>query len=304
MNNTYDSQKGLIAWFTYNPVAANLLMLFIMIGGFISYQMMTKRMQPDIQPNMVTISVPYLGAAPQEVEQGVIIKIEEAIQDVKGIKRINSTAREGVGSVTVELFNDIDLDDALNEIKIQVDSIATFPGETEKPVISKVEFTQGVVWLSVFGEMDQRTRQSIAQEVRDDIMKLPEVNKADILGSRAYEISVNISDAQLRSYGLTMTEIANKIRQFSIDLPGGQIKTDGGDIRLRTIGQAYSEIEFADLVLRTNPDGTRLKLGDVATINDGFVESDGYARFNGTRATVIQVQSVGEQNDIEISQAV
>lgn len=304
MNTTNPQQKGLIAWFTYNPVAANLLMLFIIIGGIISYQLMTKRMQPDIQPNMVRISVPYLGAAPTEVEQGVIIKIEEAIQDVKGIKRINSTASEGNGTVTAELYNDIDLDDALNEIKIKVDSIATFPGETEKPVISKVEFSQGVVWLSVYGDMDQRTRQSIAQEVRNEIMALPEVNKANILGSRPYEISVELSDATLRSYGLTMTEIANKIRQFSIDLPGGEIKTEGGDIRLRTIGQAYSEIEFSELVLRTNPDGTRLLLGDIATITDGFVESDGYARFNTKLATVIQVQSLGEQNDIAISQAV
>ncbi|WP_196139540.1 efflux RND transporter permease subunit [Aliikangiella sp. G2MR2-5] len=304
MSEIYDGKKGVIAWFTRNPVAANLLMVFIILGGLVSYKMMTKRMQPDIQPNMVSITVPYLGAAPQEVEQGVIIKIEEAIQDVKGVKRVNSTAREGSGSVTVELQNDIDLDDALNEIKIKVDSIATLPGETEKPVISKVEFTQGVVWLSVFGEMDQRTRQSIAQNVRDDIMKLPEVNSAQIMGSRPYEIAIEVSDATLRQYGLTMSEIANKIRQFSIDLPGGEIKTVGGDIRLRTIGQAYNEVEFSSLVLRTNPDGTRLLLGDIATINDGFVETDGYARFNGARATVIQVQSVGEQNDLEISEAV
>ena len=304
MNEIPNRQKGLIAWFTYNPVAANLLMFFIIIGGFLSYQMMTKRMQPDIQPNMVRISVPYLGAAPQEVEQGVIIKIEEAIQDVKGIKRVNSTASEGMGSVVVELNNDIDLDDAVNEIKIQVDSIATFPGETEKPVIAKVEFTQGVIWLSVFGDMGQRSRQTITQDIRDEIMSLGPVNKAMIMGSRPYEISVEISDEKLRSYGLTMSEIADKIRQFSIDLPGGEIKTDAGDIRLRTIGQAYSEIEFASLVLRTNSDGTRLLLGDVAQINDGFVESDGYARFNGKRSSIIQVQSIGEQNDLEISAAV
>lgn len=304
MTDNTNQQAGVIAWFTHNPVAANLLMIFIIIGGLVSYMMMTKRMQPDIQPNMVSITVPYLGAAPQEVEQGVIVKIEEAIQDVKGIKRINSTAREGSGSVQVELENDVDLDDALNEIKIRVDSIASFPGETEKAVITKVEFTQGVVWLSVFGDMDQKTRQSITQEVRDEIMALPPVNKAEIMGSREYEIAIEVSDPVLRNYGLTMTEVANKIRQFSIDLPGGEIKTSGGDIRLRTLGQAYHEVDFADLVLRTNADGTRLTLGDIATIRDGFVESDGYARFNGKPSSVIQVQSVGEQNDIEISKAV
>ncbi len=304
MNQIQEKQTGLLAWFAYNPVAANLLMIFIIISGLISYQMMTKRMQPDIQPNMVRISVPYLGAAPQEVEQGVIIKVEEAIQDVKGIKRVNSTANEGVGTVVVELNNDIDLDDAVNEIKIKVDSISTFPGETEKPVIAKVEFSGSVIWLSVFGDMGQRSRQTITQDIRDEIMALGPVNKAMIMGSRPYEIAVEISDEKLRSYDLTMDEISNKIRQFSVDLPGGEIKTESGDIRLRTIGQAYSEVDFASLVLRTNPDGTRLLLADIAKINDGFVESDGFARFNGKRASIIQVQSLGEQNDLEISAAV
>ncbi|MET1254600.1 efflux RND transporter permease subunit [Aliikangiella maris] len=304
MQTSTEKQNGLIAWFTYNPVAANLLMIFIIIGGFISYQMMTKRMQPDIQFNSVNIQVAYLGAAPEEVEQGVILKIEEAIQDVKGIKRINSTASEGYASVVAEIENDIDLEDAVNEIKIRVDAISTLPGETEKPVIAKSEFSSGVLWLSIFGDMDQKTRQAITQEVRDEIMALPEVNKANILGSRGYEIAVEITDATLRAYNLTMTEVANKIRQFSIDLPGGEIKTNGGDIRLRTIGQAYSESEFAQLILRTNPDGTRLLLGDIATIHDGFVESTDYARFNGKPASVIQVQSLGEQNDIAIAKAV
>ncbi len=299
-----ERQTGIIAWFARNSVAANLLMLFIIIGGIISYQMMTKRMQPDIQPNMVRVTVPYLGAAPEEVEQSVIIKIEEAIQDVKGIKRVNATASEGAGTVVIELNNDIDLGEALNEIKINIDSISTFPSETEKPVIAKVEFSQAVVWLSVFGDMDRRTRQNIAQEVRDELMAVKAVNKANLMGSRPFEIAVEVSDASLREYGITMSEIANKIRQFSIDLPGGEIKAAGGDIRLRTLGQAYSEIDFANLVLRTNSDGTRLLLSDIATIRDGFVESDGYANFNGKRTSVIQVQSLGEQNDLEISEAV
>lgn len=297
-------ETGIIAWFVHNSVAANLLMLFLIIGGLISYSMMTKRMQPDIQPNVVNISVPYLGAAPQEVEDGVIIKVEEAIQDIKGIKRINSYAREGMGSVAVTLENDTDLDEALNEIKIQVDSISTFPGETEKPLISKAEFSADVLWLSVYGDMDRRTRQTLAREIRDEIMLLPEVNKAEVMGNRPYEISIEVSDSQLRKYDLSMTDISRAIRQYSIDLPGGTIKTDGGDIRLRTKGQAYTGFDFAQIVLRTNPDGTRLLLSDIADINDGFVESDGYARFNGKSATVIRVKSLGEQNDLEIAEAV
>jgi multidrug efflux pump subunit AcrB len=211
---------------------------------------------------------------------------------------------EGMGTVTVELTNDTDLEQALNDIKIKVDSIATFPAETEKPVISKFEFSADVMWLSIFGDMDRRTRQTIAQQVRDEIMTLPDVNKAEVLGNRPYEITVEVTDAELRQYGLTMSDIARAIRQYSVDLPGGSIKTEGGDIRLRTKGQAYTGLEFAEIVLRTNPDGTRLLLSDVARINDGFVESDGYARFNGKPASVIRVKSVGEQNDLEIAKAV
>ncbi len=303
MENTTRS-KGIIAWFVYNPVAANLMMLFILFAGIVSYSMMTKRMTPDVQLNIVSISVPYLGAAPNEVEEGVIIKVEEAIQDVKGIKTVRSTAREGMGNVIVELTNDTDLDDAVNQIKIKVDSIATFPGETEKPVISKLEISADVMWLSVFGDMDRRTRQTIAREVRDEIMNLPDVNKAEVLGNRPYEISVEITDSQLREYGLSMSDISRAIRNSSINLPGGAIKTEGGDIRLRTMGQAYSDLDFAQIVLRTNPDGTRLLLSDIANINDGFVESDGYARFNGKPATVIRVKSLGEQNDLDIAKAV
>jgi multidrug efflux pump subunit AcrB len=238
------------------------------------------------------------------VEEGVVVKIEEAIQDVKGVKTIRSTAMEGVGTVTVELTNDTDLDEALNDIKIKVDSIATFPAETERPVISKFEFSAELMWLSVFGDMDRRTRQTIAQQVRDEIMTLPEVNKAEVLGNRPYEITVEVTDADLRQYGLSMSDISRAIRQYSVDLPGGSIKTEGGDIRLRTKGQAYTGLEFAEIVLRTNADGTRLLLSDVAKINDGFVESDGYARFNGKPASVIRIKSVGEQNDLEIAKAV
>ncbi|NVK87190.1 MAG: efflux RND transporter permease subunit [Gammaproteobacteria bacterium] len=304
LNDQQTKQSGLIAWFVHNSVAANLLMLVLLIGGVVSYLNMTKRMQPDIQMNMVQITVPYLGAAPQEVEDGVIIKVEEAIQDVKGIKRINSVAREGSGSVTATIYNDVDVDEALNEIKAQVDSIATLPGETEKPLVSKVEFSADVMWLSIYGNMDRRTRQTIAQEVRDEIMALPEVNKAELMGKRPYEISIEVSDSQMRKYDLTMSDVSQAIRQYSIDLPGGNIKTDGGDIRLRTKGQAYTGLEFANIVLRTNSDGTRLLLSDIANINDGFVESDGFARFNRQNATVIRVKSVGEQNDLEISKAV
>ncbi len=297
-------EKGIIAWFVYNPVAANLLMAVILLGGLASYFMMTKRMMPDIEPNVISVSVAYPGAAPLEVEQGIIIKIEESIQDVKGIKNISAIANEGLASVTVEIVNDIDLDDALNEIKIKIDSIATFPEEIEKPIIAKFEFSADVLWLSVYGNMDTRVRQQISQELRDEIVALPGVNTAEVLGKRDYEISIELGLETLQAYDLSLAEVAQTIRRFSVDLPGGSVKTDGGDVRIRTIGQAYTAGDYSRLVLKTFPNGTRLLLGDIATINDGYAESNGYARFNQEPTTLVRVKSLGEQNDLEVAQTV
>lgn len=304
MADANQQEKGLIAWFVYNPVAANLLMLFIFGGGLLSYQLMTKRMMPDIEPNLVTISVVYPGAAPKEVEQAVVIKIEEAVQDIKGIKTTRSTAAENLATVILELNNDVDLGDAVNEIKIQVDAIATFPEEIEKPLISKTEFTADVLWLSVYGDMQQRTRQNLARDIRDEIMLLPQVNKVEILGNTEYEIAIEASPQTLLAYNLSLTDITNAVRQFSRDIPGGSIKGEEGDIRIRTIGQAYSGADFRNLVLKANADGTRLLLGDVAQVTDGFVESSDYAKFNGKPTSLIRIKSVGEENDLELAKAV
>ncbi|MEJ2605003.1 MAG: efflux RND transporter permease subunit, partial [Gammaproteobacteria bacterium] len=250
------------------------------------------------------VRVPYLGAAPQEVEEGVVIKIEEAIQDINGIIEIRSTATEGIGTVSAEVSQDADLNEVLNEIKTNVDAIATFPGLAEKPVIYKQEFPIHVVFLSIFGDMDAYMRKEMAQEVRDELMRLPEVNQIQILGDRDYEISIEVSEYVLRKYGLTMSEISQAIRDSSVDLPGGAIRSEGGDILLRTEGQVYTGQEFSQLVLRTYPDGTRLTLGDIANIDDGFVETDGFAHFNGERTAVLRVLASGNQNELETAAAV
>ena len=174
-------EKGIIAWFASNHVAANLLMLFIIVAGLLSVLSITKETQPEFQLNWVQVRVSYLGAAPEEVEEGVVIKVEEAIQDVKGIKRIRSTAREGVGVITAEIDLDHDVDVALNEIKVQVDAIQTFPGLTEKPTISKIDASNPVALIAIHGDIDAFMRKAIAQEVRDELMQLPEVNEAVFL---------------------------------------------------------------------------------------------------------------------------
>ncbi|MDH4108596.1 MAG: efflux RND transporter permease subunit [Gammaproteobacteria bacterium] len=291
-------EKGLIAWFASNHVAANLLMVLILAFGIISSVTIRKQTTPDFELRNVQVRVPYLGAAPQEVEEGVIIKIEEAIQDVDGIVEINSDAREGLGTVTIEVATGADINEVLNEVKTQVDAISTFPALTEKPVIYKQEIPIHVVFVALHGNMDEYARKALAQQIRDELILLPSVNQVQYLGDRDYEISVEVSEQTLRRYGLTMSEVSEAIRASSVDLPGGAIKTEGGDILLRTEGQVYTGLEFGDIVLRTNPDGTRLTVGDIATIDDGFVETEGFGRFDGRRTAMMRVLAVGEQNEL------
>ena len=298
------TEKGLIAWFAANHVAANLLMLFIIVAGLISVFTIRKQTTPDFELNNVQVRVAYLGAAPQEVEEGVVVKVEEAIQDVKGIVKISSRAQEGMGTVTAEVSSDSDINEVLSEIKTRVDAISTFPGLTEKPVIYKQEIPIHVVFVAIHGALDEFSLKAISQEVRDELMRLPAVTNVEFLGDRPYEISIEVPENVLRQYGLTMSEISQAIKNSSVDLPGGTIKSDSGDILLRTEGQVYTGREFGSLVLRTFPDGTRLTLGDIATINDGFVEEDGYGRFDGGRTATMRVLASGEQNELTTAAAV
>lgn len=298
------SEKGLIAWFASNHVAANLLMFLIVAFGIVSTFSIRKQTTPDFELRNITVTVPYLGAAPQEVEEGVVVKIEEAIQDIDGIVEINSEAREGSGTVTAEVATGEDIDLLLSEIKNRVDAISTFPGLTEKPVIAKQEIPLPVILVALYGNLDEYARKALAQQLRDDLVALPQVNEVEFLGDRDYEISVEVSEQTLRRYGLTMTEIAQAIRQSSVDLPGGTIKTRGGDILLRTEGQVYTGMQYADIVLRTRPDGTRLMLGDIAEINDGFVEEDGFSRFNGSPSAILRVLAGAQENELTTAKVV
>jgi len=297
-------QKGLIAWFASNHVAANLLMFLIVAFGVVSSFTIRKQTTPDFEINQIIVRVPYLGAAPQEVEEGVVVKIEEAVQDIPGIVEINSTASEGMGTVRLETATGADMNEILTEIKTRVDAISTFPGLTEKPIIYKQEFQLHVVFLTVTGDLDAYARKSIGDEIREELLRIPEVNSVDILGDRPYEISIEVPEHVLRQYGLTMSEISTAIRNSAIDMPGGSIRSSGGDILLRTEGQIYTGQEYAQLVLRTNPDGTRLTLGDIATIKDGFVETDGYARYMGQPTASMRVLAIGQQSELKTAAAV
>jgi multidrug efflux pump subunit AcrB len=263
-----------------------------------------KEVFPNFESNTIRVSVPYLGAAPEEVEEGVVLRVEEAVQDIKGIKKIASTAFEGLGYVNLEIETEYDLSDVLDEVKGRVDAISTFPEQTEKPIIEKLEFERDVIWISVYGDMDPRARKNIANEIRDELLAIKDISVVNILGDRDYEIAIEVSEETLRKYGLTMDEVASAIRASSMDMPGGTIKSDVGDILLKTKGQMYTGQEFSNIALRSSADGTRLLLGDIATITDGFVETEEFSRFNGKPSLSIRVQSTGDQNVLNIDKAV
>lgn len=300
----YDTHRGWIAWFARNHVAANLLMAVIVIAGLFGAIAVQKQTFPDFEANAVQITMAYRGAAPAEVEEGVVVKIEEAIADVEGIQEIRSQAREGVGIITVDVANGYPVERTLDEIKLRVDAIPNFPVETEKPVIARQIFERQVLWVTVYGNLDDRSRKAMAQQVRDELLRLPGIRKVNLVGDRAFEIAVEVSEANLRKFGLTFDEVAQAVRRASVNLPGGSVKTEGGDILLRTQGQAYTGSEFADLVLRTNADGTRIRVADVATIQDGFAETQDYALFDGEPSLSMNVIAADDGNDLDISAAV
>ena len=296
--------NGMIDWFARNPVAANLLMAFIIVSGLIGMFNVRGETFPEIELDMVSIQVPYLGAAPEEVEEGVNIRIEEAIQGIDGIEQIISTANEGSGTVMVEVALGADVRRVLDDIKTNVDAIETFPEETEKPIITEVLARFRVVDIAVSGDTDEFTLKSIAERVRDDLAALPGISLVEFASARPYEISIEVSEDTLRRHGLTFDDVSNAVRRSSLDLPGGSVRSESGEILLRTIGQAYRGAEFENLVLMARPDGTRLHLGDVATVVDGFAETDQFGRFDGKPTILVSVFRSGDQSDMEIARAV
>ena len=299
-----DTKHGVIAWFARNSVAANLLMWMLLIGGIFGAIGIQKQIFPTFDINVINVRVPYLGAAPQEVEEGVILKVEEAIKDLEGIKQITSTAVEGMGTVSIEAEEDYDVQALLDEVKVQVDAIPSFPGNTEKPVVYRQKVQQDVIWISVYGDANERELKEFAKSMRDDIANLPGISSVQVVGARDYEISIELSEADLQRYNLTFSDVVNRLRQTSVDLPGGSIRTENGDILLRTKGQAYTGWDFAQIILLTDASGTRVTLGDVAYINDGFIENNQYALFDGKPAVSLRVRAVGDQNALEISEEV
>ena len=294
----------IIAWFARNAVAANLLLIFIMVAGAFTLSTIKKEVFPEASTEMISISVPYLGAAPEEVEEGVCIRVEEAVQGLEGIKRVSSTSAEGMGVVIVEAIQGTDTRKLLEEVKSRVDAISTFPAETEKPIVAELQLKNQVINVAISGDTDPKSLKHLGEQVRDDLLAISEISQVTLANTRPYEITIEMTEEALRRYNLTFDEVAAAVRRSSLDMPGGSIKTRGGEIMFRTKGQAYDGEQFENIVLRSLPDGTRLKIGDVGRVKDGFAETDQSTKFDGKPAVIVQVYRVGDESALDISAAV
>lgn len=296
--------RGIIYWFASNPVAANLMMVCILVVGFAIAFNLKKEMFPTTTINQVSINMVYPGAAPDEVEKGLCIKLEDAISGLEGIDKITCVANEGMARTYVEVDSAYDVKQVMAEIKNRVDGVNSFPEQAEKPIISEVLVQQPVMFVSLHGLVPESELLEISQHIRNELVDLPDVSLAELIGYRPYEIGIEVTEMTLREYQLTFDEIAGALQRASLDLPGGAIKTERGDVLLRTVGQSYTGKQYADTVIRTNPDGSRLRLGDIAIIKDAFVEDRVLGTFDGQPAISIQVNSVETESVLDISDQV
>lgn len=294
--------NGAVKWMANNHVAANLLMLALIIGGVIMAPNIKQEVFPEVSLDRVSVSVPYPGAGPEEVEEGIILKIEESLTAIDEIKQLKATASEGVGTVIAEIYSDADVDLALQDIRSEVDRITTFPEEAEKAIVSKMSNRREVISVVIYGEVGEHILREQAERIRDELLELPNITQVELSGVRPFEITLEISEQTLQRYGLTLDQVAASIRSASLDLPGGTVKTSSGEILLRTKERRYWGPEYADIVVLADPDGTQVTLGEIANVIDGFADSETFGRFDGKPAAMVQVFRIGDQKPTEISE--
>ncbi|MEQ3641089.1 MAG: efflux RND transporter permease subunit [Alteromonas sp.] len=303
METHNDTQHGLIAWFARNSVAANLLMVFIIIMGIASFLTIQRQMFPNIEINYITINANYPGASPQEIEESIFIKIEEAIKDITEIKRTVSRAFRGSGTVSLEIETKAELTDVLDKVKLRVDGIATFPAGMEPVNVSQVEFQQDVIEMPLVGNLPLAELKKIAKEVEDELLQLGNVSLVQ-MSAPDDEIAIEIKPDTLRKYNLSISDITRAINSYSANMSAGQIRTNAGLVSVRVENQFYSGEEFAAIPVKIGAGGARVTLGDVAYINDGFVEGERYFKYNGMNAISMAVKATKTQDTIPVAETV
>ncbi|MGD9859657.1 MAG: efflux RND transporter permease subunit [Marinobacterium sp.] len=295
----------MIAWFARNHVAANLLMVTILFTGLMSLKYnIPLEVFPSFETDTISVNVSLRGATPEDAELSLATRVEEAVSDLEGVKQINSRSVEGGATITIEVDSGYDARELLADVKSRVDEIGTFPSEADQPVISLATFKRDVITVAVAGELSEQELRGYAERVRDDLLRTPGITQVELDGVRNYEIAIELSQDQLRAYDLTLSEVAERIGNSSLDLSAGNIRTDGGDILIRSKGQAYYRDQFEPLVIKANTDGSLLRLRDIANVTDGFEESALRTRFNGKPAAMLDVYRVGDQSAIEVADKV
>ena len=293
---------GPIRWFVNNPIAANLLMVFLLIGGALAIPSLDKQFFPGFELNTVSVSLPYPGAGPSEVEQQICMRIEEAIHDLNGVKEIRSTARQGVGTVLVEAEGGYDIQRLSAEVRSRVDAITTFPAEAERPVVTELAHRHQMAVVTLAGDLSERELKELGEQLRDDLSSRPHISVVELKQPRPYELSVEVSEFTLRRYGLTFAQVVEAIRNSSLNLPAGVIKANDGDIQLQTRGQAYNRQDFENIPLLSTREGTQLVLGDVAEIRDGFEDVDVRKRFNDKPSYDLYIYVTSDPNTLATSE--
>jgi multidrug efflux pump subunit AcrB len=296
--------ERIVAWFTNNHVAANLLMLFLLVAGVLAVQTIKIETFPEFTLDMISISMEYPGASPSEVEEAVVRRIEEAVAGLAGIKKIDSSARESFGTVTIEVLAGWDKDNLLNDIKSEVDRIRTFPKEAEKPVVRLLTRKNQVINLALYGDVPEATIKYLAEKIKDDLTNMPGITLVELFGVRRGEIHIDISEKTLSQYRLTLNQVASLIQRASMDLPAGNIKSEDGTILIRTKGRRYRAADYADIAILTSPDGTKVTLGQIATLTDGYEDNDLELMTRGKPAAFIQIYRVADQSALKVAKTV
>ncbi|WP_394227344.1 efflux RND transporter permease subunit [Pseudoalteromonas spongiae] len=299
----HNQQTGLIAFFANNSVAANLMMFFIILMGIVSYATIQRQMFPSIEINYITVNANYPGASPQEIEEGILIKIEESIKDITEIEKSISRAFRNGGSVSLEIDPDKNLAEVLDKVKLRVDGIATFPAGMEPVTVSQIEFQQDVINMALVGDLPLTQLKPIARQVETELLQLKNVSLVN-LSTPDDEIAVEIQPDQLRKYNLTLSQVSDAIRRYSANISAGQLKTDSGIISVRVENQFYKGDEFRQIPVKVGSNGAKVLLGDIAEIKDQFVEGERYFQMSGVNAISLSVKATKDQNMIPVAESV
>ena len=293
---------GIVAYFANNSVAANLIMGLLLIGGLISGIGLNAQVFPTLNPGIITVVVPYPGATPSEVEESITRRVEEAVIGIEGVEEVRSSAAENVGTITIELKDYVDDKEVKDDVEAAVERIADFPPENaEQPEVERAETVSDVMTLVVTSQRDEMSLRVAAESLVENLLTLPNVTLVSLMGARDLEISVEVSEQVLRQYDLSIDQVASAIRQSSINLSAGELRTDAGDLLLRTNQKRMFGEEFEDIVLRAEPDGSILRLSDVANIRDGFVDEDVIQAFNGQQSLLVKIQKSETEDALAIA---